>query len=188
MVQLSFMSWTKANCTGPFKRAAVPLLAPYDIMPNTKVGREPNQTVPDATCLVCSVAHPVGHCPLKQAGVEICRLCGIAHYGSGATRSCPHMQSVTQCRAMLETLKSSPEPRADIEHAKKYLVGVIGGLNRKKKSKVQALQPPTLASNGQALSPYASNMDVTGNVRTGKENLAVDRRNSSTAYPDARER
>lgn len=168
---------------GPFKRAAVPLAAS-----NIKVGKEPNQTVPGPYCLVCSVAHPVGHCPLKQAGVEICRLCGIAHYGSGATRTCPHLNSVTQCRAMLETLKSSPEPRADIEHAKKYLVGVIGALNRKKRSKAQVLQLPMLASNGQALSPYAPNMDVAGNIRAGKENLAVDPRHSSTAYPDARER
>ncbi|MCJ1271654.1 hypothetical protein MMC22_011559 [Lobaria immixta] len=115
------------NSEVPFKRAEVPTLAPNAIS-------NPNHPAPNASCLVCSVAHPVGYCPLKQAGVEICRLCGIAHYGTaGSTRICPHMQSVTQCRAMLETLKQSPEPRADVEHAKKYIVGVIGGLNRKKK-------------------------------------------------------
>lgn len=133
-----------------FKRTEYPLPAPI-----TNFGTASNQTAPNRTCLVCSVAHPVGHCPLKQAGVEICGLCGIAHYGSRGTRSCPHMNSVTQCRAMLEALKTSSEPLADVEHAKKYLIGVIGGLNRKKKSKAQALQP-TLTSNGQASNPYAS--------------------------------
>lgn len=182
---------------GPFKRAEVPLPASYAVLPSGKSGNELNQTARNGTCLVCSVAHPLGHCPLKQAGAERCGLCGIAHYTSGLTRICPHLNSVTQCRAMLETLKSSTEPQADIEHAKKYLVGVIGGLNRKKKPKDQALQQPVKgqASNGQASNHNASDADVDmnsilrGNSRPGKENMAVEPRTLPTAsYPHARGR
>lgn len=175
-------------CTGRFKRAEVSLPVPDPSLTGTNLGSEPNQTAPNRTCLVCSVDHAMGYCPLKQAGVEICQLCGIAHYGSGPTRICPHMNSVTRCREMLETLKSSPEPRADVELAKKYIVGVIGGLNRKKKTKAQALQPPMGGSNGQPSNPYVSNGDnfmgpsVRGSTRPGKENLAFEPRSSSTAH------
>ena len=99
-------------------------------------------------CLACNVRHPTGSCPLKLAGVEFCGLCGLAHYGSGLPKSCPHLNSVTQCRIMLETLKSSPEPKELIETARKYVVGVIARLKLKKKQKrsdasrsLGALQP-----------------------------------------------
>lgn len=84
-------------------------------------------------CLACGNPHRVGYCPLKLAGVEHCGLCGIAHYGH--QRTCPHLGSITQCRAMLNALKHSPESHAEIEAAKKYIVGVIGDLQRRKKLK-----------------------------------------------------
>lgn len=110
--------------------------------------REEYRFATNTPCLACSVRHPPGSCPLKLAGVEFCGLCGLAHYGSGLPKSCPHLNSVTQCRIMLETLKSSPEPKEHIETAKKYIVGVIARLKLKKKQKrseasrsLGALQP-----------------------------------------------
>ncbi|MCJ1466789.1 hypothetical protein MMC07_005409 [Pseudocyphellaria aurata] len=185
------------NTESLFKRAEVPRPLSYAVLPSGKSGNESNQTARNGTCLVCSVAHPLGHCPLKQAGAEKCGLCGIAHYASGHIRNCPHLNSVTQCRAMLETLKSSTESQADVEHAKKYLVGVIGGLKRKRKSRDQAHQPPmnVRASNGQASSHYVSDADVEmdsfyrRDSRPGKENMAVEPRTFDTAsYPHARGR
>ena len=95
-----------------------------------------------APCLACNARHPTGSCPLKIAGVEFCGLCGLAHYGSGLPKSCPHLNSITQCRSMLETLKSSPEPKEQVETAKRYVVGIIARLKAKKKlKKANALQP-----------------------------------------------
>ena len=96
---------------------------------------------PRNPCPACSKFHKVGFCPLKLAGNEYCALCGLAHYGSGFQRICPHLNSVTQCRVLLETIKQSNEPREIKDRAKKYIVGIIGDLNnRKKKTAQQALQ------------------------------------------------
>lgn len=110
--------------------------------------REDYRFATNPPCLACNVRHPTGSCPLKLAGVEFCGLCGLAHYGSGLPKCCPHLNSVTQCRIMLEILKSSPEPKELIETAKKYVVGVIARLKLKKKQKrsdalrsLGALQP-----------------------------------------------
>jgi chromodomain-helicase-DNA-binding protein 4 len=122
---------------------------------------EAHDVVQNLPCLACNASHLIGYCPLKQAGVEFCGLCGLAHYGSsGYLRNCPHLNSVTQCRAMLETLKSSTDSRETIDHAKKYIIGVIGGLNRKKKVKESKalrphgnLQSPGPPSRNQARGP-----------------------------------
>lgn len=155
----------------------MPSKSSYQVPAATDAASQTYQNAASAPCLVCSSIHPLGYCPLKRAGVEYCGLCGIAHFGAGSTRNCPHLNSVTQCRAMLETLKSSPEPRAEVEQAKRYLVGIIGNLNRKKKMKaVNALQPPTLPSNNQIFNPYAANGEPViaplsnGITRPGKEN------------------
>lgn len=117
-------------------------------------------------CFVCNGLHAEGYCPVKLAGVEYCGLCGIAHYGAGFSRNCPHLNSVTQCRAMLETLKSSAEPQAHIDQAKKYLVGVVGNLNRKKKlkeinsSNAKNTMPVPIPPNGQNLSYQDGNENV----------------------------
>lgn len=88
-------------------------------------------TQPVAPCLACDAHHHVGYCPLKLAGVEFCGLCGLAHFGHA--RTCPHLTSVTQCRQMLESLRQSQEPPHLVEMARKYVVGVIGDLRRRKK-------------------------------------------------------
>lgn len=86
-----------------------------------------------APCIACQKHHEMGQCPLKLAGVEYCGLCGLAHYGHPQT--CPHLKSVSRCRMLLEALKQSPETIAEIEHAKKFLIGNIGDLQRKKREK-----------------------------------------------------
>ncbi|KAF2231693.1 hypothetical protein EV356DRAFT_281425 [Viridothelium virens] len=85
------------------------------------------------TCPACFLPHPVGSCPLKIAGPEYCPLCGLAHFGSA--RTCPHINSETQVRAMLAALKQSPEPKELVAEARKYLSGVKGTLVQKKKEK-----------------------------------------------------
>jgi len=128
-------------------------------------------------CLACGTPHNVGYCPLKLANVEHCPLCGIAHYGH--QRTCPHLNSITQCRTMLEALKLSREPRADIELAKKYIVGVIGDLQRRKKTKEEKAlvesNKHTFASN-QAREPSAgrhptlqTSSNVQAHANTGKD-------------------
>ncbi|KAK4541522.1 hypothetical protein LTR36_007968 [Oleoguttula mirabilis] len=84
-------------------------------------------------CLACRTFHPIGSCPLKLAGVEHCNLCGMAHFGHA--RICPHIQSETQVRAMLETLRYSNEPEHLVTEARKYLRGLKGNLVQLKKKK-----------------------------------------------------
>ncbi|USW53932.1 Putative mit1 Zn finger 2 [Septoria linicola] len=84
-------------------------------------------------CRACTRHHPVGSCPIKIAGVEFCNLCGMAHYGHA--RVCPHIQSETQVRAMLEALKYSNEPEHLVNEARRYLRGLKGNLVQLKKRK-----------------------------------------------------
>ncbi|KAK7542654.1 PHD/FYVE-zinc-finger like domain-containing protein [Phyllosticta citribraziliensis] len=104
-------------------------------------------------CPACQHTHPIGACPLKIAGAEYCNLCGLAHFGFA--RSCPHINSETQVREMLATLKHSNEPRHIVEAATKYLRGVKGTLVQKKKQ--QAEKRAALANN-------ASVMNTNGHV------------------------
>ena len=82
---------------------------------------------------------------------------------------------------MLETLKSSTEPKEDIENAKKYLVGIIARLKKKKKIKAaQALQlnsntnmpemspqrqtfgaPQTMSKGPPYANPYTNDVEMT---------------------------
>ncbi|RHZ48960.1 putative chromatin remodeling complex subunit (Chd3) [Aspergillus thermomutatus] len=82
-------------------------------------------------CFICTKHHPVGSCRLKQAGVEHCGLCGLAHYG--IARTCPHLRSETQVARMLDALKHSTEDRELIEKAKKYLQGIRGSLAQRRR-------------------------------------------------------
>ncbi|KAK3698880.1 hypothetical protein LTR37_016757 [Vermiconidia calcicola] len=68
-----------------------------------------------------------------MAGVEYCNLCGMAHFGSA--RVCPHIQSETQVRQMLDALKYSNEPEHLVVEAKRYLRGLKGNLVQLKKQK-----------------------------------------------------
>ncbi|KAG8625334.1 hypothetical protein KVT40_007085 [Elsinoe batatas] len=83
------------------------------------------------TCVACDNMHAQGSCPLKKAGLERCNLCGLAHFGHA--RICPHINSETQVRAMLDALKQSPEQGPLVREARKYLTGVKGTLVQKKK-------------------------------------------------------
>lgn len=91
-------------------------------------------------CLACDGIHARGRCHLRLAGVEICGLCGLAHYGSTG-RPCPQFRSMEHCRAMIEALKHSTEPRAVVELAKKYIYGVIGSISRKTKEQNERVGP-----------------------------------------------
>lgn len=139
-------------------------------------GEHPHSNTQDKSCLACNTNHPTGNCPLKRAGVEFCPLCGLAHYGSGS-RACPHLNSVTQCRAMLDALKSSTETKEYIEYAKRYLVSVIGNLKRRQKLKeANALQnanhmgmpmPPPYNEQGLGLPGTASKPSYAGSYPNG---------------------
>ena len=91
---------------------------------------------PVAKCLACENYHRTGRCPLKEAGVEYCPLCGIAHYGR--VRICPHLNSVTQLQAMNEAIKLSPESLDLKEMAKKKVTGIIGNIRHKRKLEEEA--------------------------------------------------
>ena len=117
-----------------------------------------------APCIACQKHHAVGLCPLKIAGVEYCGLCGLAHYGY--QRTCPTFKSVSSCRTMLEALKQSPEPSTEIELAKKFLVGVIGDLQRRERQKEKkALQSNHQGHQGSATAstdPVTASQPVAG--------------------------
>lgn len=128
------------------------------------------------TCLACDGIHAGGRCPLRLAGVELCGLCGLAHYGS-AGRPCPQFRSIEHCRAMLEALKQSSEPRAVIELAKKYLYGVIGSLSRKTKeqneklgsvNQVEVVQPSPRATSSKKVKPsFGTRGSMVGHFANG---------------------
>lgn len=106
----------------PFKRTHMPIRSPLE----PTYGSYSNRV-----CPACRKQHPQGACELKAAGVEHCGLCGLAHYGH--SRTCPHIKSETQVRAMLLALKNSNEPKELVDLAVKYLRGVKGTLVQQKK-------------------------------------------------------
>lgn len=115
------LSTENGTTVKPFARAPLPIMPPI----------ASHLSYATAPCPGCQLQHPRGACALKLAGAEHCGLCGLAHYGAG--RICPHINSETQVREMLETLKSSTEPKHLVEAATKYLRGVKGHLVQKKK-------------------------------------------------------
>ncbi|KAF2849819.1 hypothetical protein T440DRAFT_425702 [Plenodomus tracheiphilus IPT5] len=132
----------------PFVRATIPLRNPLEPTYNNPQSRP---------CPACHKLHPTGACDLKAAGVEHCGLCGLAHYGH--SRTCPHIKSETQVRAMLEALKNSPEKKELVDAAMKYLRGVKGTLvQQKKKDREKAL-----AAKGVPL-PGASTVSAGGSA------------------------
>ncbi|KAG8529480.1 uncharacterized protein KY384_006117 [Bacidia gigantensis] len=157
-----------------FRRAELPLLTPRGAaLTNGRAGSVESDDGQYHPCLACGEKHDTGYCPLKLAGVEICNLCGLAHYGQA--RTCPHLNSVTQLRAMNESIKRSREPHDLKVLAKKRIVGIIGDLNQRKRKKHEAQQmhprrdlpnlqpphmsnggiaPPKMQPNGEHMSPY----------------------------------
>ncbi|KAI9813596.1 MAG: hypothetical protein M1827_003665 [Pycnora praestabilis] len=111
-------------------------------------------------CVACDQIHKRGSCPLKVAGVEYCGLCGLAHYGSGYNRTCPHINSETQVRLMLETLKQSTESMEYREMARKYLRGVVGSLVSRKKRQTD--------SPGATIARIADSRTMNGGILSGR--------------------
>lgn len=175
-----------SNARG-FRRAEMPLLTPRSAtLPNGRsasVGSDDGQYFP---CIACHEKHDSGYCPLKVAGIEHCNLCGLAHYG--VARTCPHLNSVTQLRAMVEAIKQSPESQELKDLAKKRIVGIIGDLNQRKRKRHQAQQahahPPMNSSgtsggqlSGQGLNSFID--PVPGNPQWSPSYLS----NGATAQP-----
>ncbi|GFF27782.1 chromatin remodeling factor mit1 [Aspergillus udagawae] len=133
----------------PFKR----ITEEDEVPAYSATGMDGNVAARQPPCFVCAKHHPLGSCPLKQAGVEHCGLCGLAHYG--IARTCPHLRSETQVARMLDALKHSTEDRELIEKAKKYLQGIRGSLAQRRR---------ILAS--RAAESHASN-GVPGTTNTG---------------------
>jgi chromodomain-helicase-DNA-binding protein 4 len=95
-------------------------------------------TDPYPVCVACRQYHVPGSCPLRLAGVEMCGLCGIAHFGS--RRVCPHLQSTVQVQRMLEALEKSVEDPVMIFTAKKYLNGILVSMAHNERRKISAAQ------------------------------------------------
>ena len=80
---------------------------------------------------------------------------------------------------MLESLKESPEFDTNVQNAKKYLVGVIGNLNHKKKEKRQHTEAArggveaVGAANGAAGTVVAPKVNGNGNVAVSKANAGA---------------
>jgi chromodomain-helicase-DNA-binding protein 4 len=121
----------------PFARAQLPLRNPLEPTYD-------NRTI--HICYACHKNHPPGACDLKQAGVEHCGLCGLAHFGH--SRTCPHIKSETQVREMLRALKSSGEEKGLVDAAMKYLRGVKGTLVQQKKKDREKAQAKKAAEMG----------------------------------------
>ncbi|PGH32563.1 hypothetical protein GX50_04668 [[Emmonsia] crescens] len=145
----------------PFKRTTVPDASlPLNGAMMEGNGGSSTTENPPRRCVACDQNHQTGHCPLKLAGVEHCGLCGIAHYGRG--RTCPHLNSETQVALMLGSLKESPEQRALVDEATKYLRGIRGDLVRRKKLKtikgtggsLPQTPPPPISHPGQNVQAY----------------------------------
>jgi chromodomain-helicase-DNA-binding protein 4 len=130
----------KTNAPGtvkPFARAQLPLRNPLEPTYDNRIIH---------ICSACHKNHPRGACDLKQAGVEHCGLCGLAHYGH--SRTCPHIKSETQVREMLVALKSSNEEKGLVDAAMKYLRGVKGTLVQQKKKDREKAEARKLVEQG----------------------------------------
>ncbi|KAJ5898915.1 hypothetical protein N7495_003659 [Penicillium taxi] len=93
-----------------------------------------NTASASSRCVVCTEYHVSGHCPCKLAGVELCPLCGLAHFGG--RRSCAMLHSVAQLRYLLERLPRSTESPELIGIAEKYLKGAIRSQMKHDRDKV----------------------------------------------------
>ena len=97
------------------------------------------------SCVACHQCHVPGRCPLRLAGIEVCGLCGIAHYGR--LRVCPHLQSTVQVQRMLEALEKSTENPSVIFAAKKYLNGILtSAQNERRRTVAQVMSHLSVTS------------------------------------------
>lgn len=137
--------------TRPFKRATVVDVPPAPMASMASMSE----------CIACKQRHAIGYCPLKEAGVEHCGLCGLAHFGKH--RACPHFHSKTQINRMLDALKLSTEPPELKAAAKKYLRGVLGSLGQQERRRAAkeaglATGQTTGQATGQATGQPPSNI------------------------------
>ncbi|KAJ5706925.1 hypothetical protein N7488_006726 [Penicillium malachiteum] len=105
--------------TRPFKRVRVRTTA-------NSLGQDGAMDAPSRVCIVCNMYHALGQCPVKEAGVEHCPLCGLPHLGG--RRICPHFNSRVQIQRMMDALRCSNEHPQLIASAKRYLQGVLSHL------------------------------------------------------------
>jgi hypothetical protein len=143
--------------TAPFQRVQSP-------PPQPTFGLDGTSDLLPPQCTACNQHHFLGLCRLKQAGLEHCPLCGLAHFGG--RRACSHFHSETQVRRMLEALRQSTEDRQLVSAAKKYLRGVLGHLqaaNNKARSAMIDLSSdnPALTTTSQAPTGDAAPSDIT---------------------------
>lgn len=145
---------TSANCftANDFKRVKLPPLTPVGtplptmnghVTPSTQRPPASPQAIGDENilpnhCIACDKIHIEGWCPLKLAGIERCPLCALPHYGHG--RACPHLSSLTQLRAIHESLKFSTEPKEVKDAAKKKITGIIGDLNQRRRKAAESVE------------------------------------------------
>ena len=132
---LSYCTKANSSVVRTFKRAKIPSLTPSDVLLSASTNGTNAPVNIIMQCIACGDLHKVGYCPLKLAGTELCNLCGLPHYGY--QRTCPHLNSITQLRAMIEALKQSTEPLEYRNEAKKKIVGIIGELTQRRKQKQQ---------------------------------------------------
>lgn len=91
--------------------------------------------IPGATnrCRACHKLHPPGQCRLRAMGVELCPLCGIAHFGKGTT--CSHLRDEASLQAMLQALKESKEDAQLVRDVKAYVTGRKGAVRQAMKGR-----------------------------------------------------
>ncbi|KAJ5729894.1 uncharacterized protein N7483_004402 [Penicillium malachiteum] len=129
--------------TRPFRRVRV-----NAIVPNFGLdGAMDADAAPPRVCIVCNTNHEVGRCPVKEAGVEHCPLCGLPHLGG--RRICPHFHSRVQIQRMMDALRYSNENPQIIASAKRYLQGVLSHLTVQERIS-SSMQPSTLAASSSA--------------------------------------
>ncbi|KAF8534418.1 P-loop containing nucleoside triphosphate hydrolase protein [Trichophaea hybrida] len=97
-------------------------------------------------CQACRNHHAQGACTLKQSGVEYCPICKLAHFPKASI--CPHFESETQIKAMMEALRQSTEDKALVDEAKRYLRGRRAQLQKEKRER-KAKEVPSLRENGK---------------------------------------
>lgn len=160
-------------------------LDPNDIPPELESvsGSQTERPLPTVKrCIACNTLHREGYCPLKIAGPEFCNLCGLAHFG--IARTCPHIRSETQVRAMLDALKQSNEPRHLVHEATRYLQGVKGTLaqdKRRRAEKVETAEAMARGINGGG--PRMNGNGITGPEAGTESRVPVEAHGTGTSFP-----
>ncbi len=89
------------------------------VLPSIRNGRPSGQNSPEPFCHLCQCSHNIGSCQLQIKGAEYCRLCGVAHFS--LSQKCLHFCSDIQIRLMLDSLRTSKEPKPQIDAVREVL-------------------------------------------------------------------